>query len=186
VAAASLHGALVAGGYQYPGKSYMGQFTHVPPFSTCTDCHNPHSLKVEVSSCVRCHGTDDPRSIRTSAGDYDGDGDSETNIHSEIASLSETLLEAIKIYSTEVANTTITYTSNYPYFMVAEGEENAGSPYASWTPRLLRAAYNFKFVTGDAGAYAHNPHYAIQLLHDSITDLSTVTGARYQIGKRPN
>lgn len=185
-AGAMMQGSLVGGGYQYPGKSYMGRFTHVPPLSTCTDCHDPHSLEVEVSSCVRCHGTDDPRAIRTSAGDHDGDGERETGIHAEIAALSATLLDAIETYSTEVTPAAIAYSANYPYFMVAEGEENAGSPFASWTPRLLRAAYNYKFVTSDPGAYAHNPHYAIQLLHDSITDLSAATGARYQIGERPN
>lgn len=186
VAGAMLQGSLVGGGYQYPGRSYMGRFTHVPPFSTCTDCHDPHALEVEVTSCGRCHGTNDPRAIRTSAGDYDGDGDREAGIHAEIETLSATLLEAIEVYSVEVVQTAITYSANYPYFMIAEGQENAGRPYASWTPRLLRAAYNYKFVISDSGAYAHNPHYAIQLLHDSITDLSTVTGARYQIGERPN
>ena len=33
--------------------------------------------------------------------------------------------------------------------------------YKAWTPRLLRAAYNYQFVTKDPGAFAHNPTYAI-------------------------
>ena len=38
--------------------------------------------------------------------------------------------------------------------------------YRSWTPRLLKAAYNYQVVSKDPGAYTHNPTYALQLLHD--------------------
>ncbi len=37
----------------------------------------------------------------------------------------------------------------------------------------MKAAYNYQFVTKDPGAFAHNPAYAAQLLHDSIADLGT-------------
>ena len=43
---------------------------------------------------------------------------------------------------------------------------------ASWTPRLLKAAYNWKFVGADAAIHVHNPHYALELLYDSAEDLS--------------
>lgn len=185
-AGATQQGSMVGGGYQYPGLSYMGRFEHVAPFAQCTDCHSPHSLKVEVSSCVRCHGSEDPKTFRTSAGDYDGDGNKVSGIRDEIDTLSATLLEAIEAYSTDIAGIGITYAAHYPYFMTAEGEADAGKPYKNWTPRLLRAAYNYKFVTADHGAYAHNPHYAIQLLHDSIMDISEATGARWVVGERPN
>ncbi len=70
----------------------------------------------------------------------------------------------------------------FPYFFADTDSDGAVSPgeaifpnrYQSWTPRLLRAAYNYQFVAKDAGAYSHNPNYAIQLLHDSMTDLSEV------------
>ena len=39
---------------------------------------------------------------------------------------------------------------------------------------LLQAAYNYQFVGKDHGAYAHNPHYATQLLIDSMEDLATM------------
>lgn len=68
----------------------------------------------------------------------------------------------------------------YPYFFndlnadgaVTEGEAIYPNRYQSWTPRLLRAAYNYQFISKDHGAFAHNPHYALQLLFDSITDLA--------------
>ncbi len=39
------------------------------------------------------------------------------------------------------------------------------------TAAELRAAYNYKFVSGDPGAYVHNWRYAAQLLYDSAYDL---------------
>ncbi|WP_417584981.1 cytochrome C [Pelagibacterium sp.] len=185
VAAATLYGSQVGGGYQYPGKSYMTRFEHVARFSTCTDCHDPHTLEVPIETCARCHDTLSPRAIRTSEVDFDGDGDITTGIHAEIDRLKTMLLDAIENYSIEVSGEQIAYVERYPYFMFAEGETEAGSPYAAWTPRLLRASYNFAFVTADPGAYAHNPHYALQLLHDSIMDLSAATGKQVEIGERP-
>ncbi|MDA1090842.1 MAG: hypothetical protein O3A85_11100 [Proteobacteria bacterium] len=44
--------------------------------------------------------------------------------------------------------------------------------YQSWTPRLLRAAYNYPFVAKDPGMYSHNPKYVLQLLYDSLENLS--------------
>ena len=54
------------------------------------------------------------------------------------------------------------------------GEDEAKMPnkFASWTPRLLKAAYNYQFVTEDPGAYAHNAPYVLQLMHDSLADLA--------------
>jgi hypothetical protein len=73
--------------------------------------------------------------------------------------------------------------ARYPYFFLdANGDgvsdETDGRPvaYNAWTPRSLRAAYNWKLVTADPGSYAHNPHYALELLYDSIEDLSGPLG----------
>lgn len=184
-AAAMQMGSAGGGGYQYPGLSYMTRFTHVRGLAQCIDCHDPHSLEIETQSCVRCHGTEDLRAIRTSQTDFDGDGHTDSGIYAEISALSETLMEAIGTYSVNIIESQIAYADQHPYFFYAEGHENAGAAYASWTPRMLRAAYNYKFVTSDPGAYAHNPHYAIQLLHDSITDLAGAMGHYYEIGERP-
>ena len=54
------------------------------------------------------------------------------------------------------------------------GEAIFPNRYQSWTPRLLRAAYNYQFVAKDHGAFAHNPHYVMQLMFDSLADLSQV------------
>ena len=43
--------------------------------------------------------------------------------------------------------------------------------FASWTPRLMRAAYNYQYVLKDPGSYVHNSQYIVQLLHDSLEDL---------------
>ena len=50
-------------------------------------------------------------------------------------------------------------------------EVNGDNRYTTWTPRLLRAAYNYQYVTKDPGAYAHNPYYIIQVLQDSLESL---------------
>ncbi|MCB1404024.1 MAG: polyheme membrane-associated cytochrome C, partial [Rhodobacteraceae bacterium] len=52
------------------------------------------------------------------------------------------------------------------------GEAVFPNRYASWTPRLLRAAYNYQFLAKDPGAFAHNPRYATQITYDSLEDLS--------------
>ncbi len=73
--------------------------------------------------------------------------------------------------------------TRYPYFFADANGDGVidmvdGSPvaYASWTPRSLRTAYNWKLVTADPGNFAHNPHYSLELLYDSIEDLSEPLG----------
>ena len=79
-----------------------------------------------------------------------------------------------------VAGKPIAYTPEvYPYFFVDlngngtadKDESKFPNRYKAWTPRLLKAAYNYQFVVKDPGAYAHNPTYATELLHDSLADL---------------
>lgn len=41
-----------------------------------------------------------------------------------------------------------------------------------WTPRLLKAAYNYQVAKKDPGGYVHNPTYLLQLLYDSLDSLS--------------
>lgn len=171
IAAAMLHGSEVRGAYEYPGRAYMGRFAHVPPFSQCIDCHDAHSLEVRVETCIGCHQTEDLRAIRTSAADFDGDGDTTSGIYHEIASLHAKLLDQIETYAREVAGVPVTYAARNPYFLGPDGARHAG-----WTPRLLRAAYNYQFIAMDKGAYSHNPHYALQVLHDSIESLAEPLG----------
>lgn len=181
-AAATLMGGLVRGGYQYEGHDYAGRFEHPAPANTCTGCHSPHSLEVAVDSCATCHqGVDDPRAIRMTQADIDGDGDTSEGLASVIDSLHGRLDEAIRAYAAEVVGAPIVYASeSYPYFFAdtdadgTAGEDEAAYPnrYQSWTPRLLKAAYNYQFVAKDPGGYAHNPHYTLQLLIDSLDSLA--------------
>ena len=120
--------------------------------------------------------------------DYDGDGDAKEGMQAEFAGLQEKLLTAIKAYAKEVAKADIGYdAATYPYFFAdtnANGKLDEGErPYATWTPRLLKAAYNYQVAGKDPGAFAHNAKYIIQLLHDSIADLNTKIAKPVDIAK---
>lgn len=180
--AGTLMGSVTGTGYQYEGKDYKGQFTHVPDFAQCTDCHRPHSLaSVPIENCTACHaGAAEFSAIRISPLDYDGDGDTSEGIRDPIANLHERLYAAIQAYAGEIAGAPIIYADQFPYFFtdtngdgaVSEGEAAFPNRYASWTPRLLKAAHNYQFVAKDKAAYVHNPHYALQILFDTLEDLS--------------
>jgi hypothetical protein len=96
-----------------------------------------------------------------SLADYDGDGNVTEGIAEEIATLSEALYAAIQAYPTTVGGAAIGYESHAnPYFFIdtnANGvidpeEANADNRYATWTPRLLKAAYNYQYTQKDPGA----------------------------------
>lgn len=186
-AAASLYGSVVRGGYQYEGLLYQRQNEHVEGFATCADCHDPHTLELDVAACATCHvdveTVEDLRFIRMngSLSDYDGDGDIFEGIAEEIEGLQEILYTLLQEYARDVAGTPLVYDAHaYPYFFidsndngdVDEGEAIFPNAYNAFTPALLRAAYNFQVSQKDPGGYAHNPQYHIQLLHDSIMDLA--------------
>lgn len=183
-AAATQMGSVARGGYQYEGKSYAGAFTHIAKEpSTCLSCHSQHSLKAKpLETCVTCHeGAAKYSDIRTTAIDVAGDGDTKQGIAHSIARLHSLLGGAIRKYATEVVKAPVVYDGHaFPYFFadtdgdgtVSPGEAIFPNRYQSWTPRMLKAAYNYQFVAKDTGAYSHNPHYAIQLLQDSLTDLA--------------
>lgn len=183
-AAATQYGTLVKGGYEYEGMSYDGKFEHPEPYNTCNGCHNPHTLELDVKECATCHAgvakVEDIAKIRMpgSLMDYDGDGDAKEGVASELAGLQEKLLTAIKAYAKEVSKADIGYdAATYPYFFAdknGDGKLDKGEGgYAAWTPRLLKAAYNYQVATKDPGTVAHNAKYIIQLQHDSIADLNT-------------
>ncbi|MCP4382331.1 MAG: polyheme membrane-associated cytochrome C [Hyphomicrobiales bacterium] len=184
-AASTRRGSAVRGGYQYAGRSYAGRFAHVEGFETCVSCHGSHDTAVQLETCTTCHqGAADFRTIRTSPIDVLGNGDTGLGIGAVIEELHARLKAAIMTYAAEVGGGAIVYSSGaYPYFFndinangIADDDEAAfPNRYQSWTPRLLKAAYNYQFVAKDRGAFAHNPRYAIQLMIDSITDLAEVS-----------
>ncbi len=178
-AAATLYGGMTHGGYEYDGNTYDSKNTHVEGYDSCTGCHNPHTLEVKVDQCALCHEgvatVEDLKDIRmvSSNPDYDGDGDAEEGMFYEIQGLQETLLAQIQTYAKDTAGAEISYDAEtYPYFMGADAKA-----YPNWTPRLLKAAYNYQVSLKDPGAFAHGNKYIVQLLFDSISDLGgDVTG----------
>ncbi|MBZ0298646.1 MAG: cytochrome c3 family protein, partial [Anaerolineae bacterium] len=171
-------------------KEYSGQNEHTRRFDECQDCHNEHSLEVRFEECSDCHenvditSAADVRMIRADEDlldadpvDYDGDGDVTEPIESEIQSFHDALLVAIQSYAADTLGTAIIYDSaSYPYWFIDgngngvtdEGEVSGDTRYASWTPTLLRAAYNYQYAAKDPGAFAHNPRYIMQVMYDSI------------------
>lgn len=181
-AAATIMGNDARGGYQYPGKQYVGRFVHVPSADTCVGCHEPHTTDVATEGCLSCHqGAEQFVNIRTRHADFDGDGDRAEGIHGEIMTLHQRLLEAIAAYAEQVSGQPIAYApGSHPYFFAdndGDGQASADEAvhpnrYQHWTPRLLKAAYNYQFVSADPGGYVHNPAYMLQLLYDSLQSLS--------------
>jgi hypothetical protein len=177
-AGATLFGADAAGAYQYDKKEYLGQNQH--PLGKCTDCHDVHALEVKVEACKACHGDKVPEDIRMVATDWDGDGNTTEGVKGEIDTLAEALYAQIQTYAKDTAGAGIVYdAATYPYFMLdANGDgqpdkddKGAIIRYNAWTPRLLRAAFNYQYSQKDPGAFVHNPQYVIQFLIDSIGDL---------------
>lgn len=186
-AGATLFGNEAMGAYQYEGKEYNGRFLHDgEEMLTCTSCHDQHALTLQVNECEDCHEDvefqEDARLIRQEAEDvepidYNGNGDVEEPIADEIASLESDLLTRIQSYAADTVGTAIVYESHtHPYWFIdsnANGEAdpdevNGDNRYASWTPTLLRAAYNYQYIQKDPGVFAHNADYALQILYDSL------------------
>lgn len=184
-AGATLFGGEAMGAYQYEGKEYVGRNAHVAGFDNCIACHGDHGLTLKTDQCEMCHGTTDVETIRMSAVDYDGDGDTEEGLAEEVATLRDALYAAIQDYAADVAGTAIVYDAHaYPYFFIdtnANGEPdpdeaNYGNRYATWTPRLSQAAFNYQCSMKDPGTFAHNGEYIIQVLYDSLDDIGDTTG----------
>jgi len=180
--AATLFGSEVQGAYQYPGNQYVGRFYRGKEFFTCITCHNQHSLKLKIEICGDCHtfASNDPKDIRVDTTDFDGDGNSSEGIAYEISTIHEALYDAIKTYAMDVIGVPIAYDINtHPYFFIDTNrngeidnqENNSNNAYNAWSPRLLRAAYNYNYVNHDRGAYTHNSDYVLQVLYDSLADL---------------
>ena len=183
-AAATWLGGYGEAGFHYAGREYSGRFFHARPVASCNSCHEPHTLEVQFEPCLTCHQADSPQEIRISRQSYDGSGDTGVGIRSDIQANARRLLTMIEDYSRDVVAVPVIYDGNrYPYFFTdanGDGEidmaEGRPVAYGSWTPRSLRAAYNWKLVTADPGNYAHNPAYALELLYDSIADLAGPLG----------
>jgi hypothetical protein len=151
---------------------------HPAPFDNCVGCHDPHALEIDIANCTTCHaGVTELDAIRLTKDDLDGDKDIKEGAAGEIETLQEKLFEAIQAYAEDVAEKPIAYDDHaYPYFFDdanGNGKVDQGEKaYQSFTPRLLKAAYNYQYSQKDPGIYAHNLDYAAQFLYDSLEDLS--------------
>jgi hypothetical protein len=183
IAAATRHGSEVSVGYEYEGRDYVGFYPHVPDYDACTECHDPHSTAIDAAACQPCHANvvafGDIFTIRETDVDYDGDGNVSVGILQEINTLHSALYTVIQQYAADVVGTPIVYTADFPYWaidsngngQVDEGEAGPANRYNAWTPRLLRAAYNYHYVIEDPGGFTHNARYILQLIYDAIQDL---------------
>ncbi|MEZ4736095.1 MAG: hypothetical protein R3E79_54095, partial [Caldilineaceae bacterium] len=182
-AGATRFGTEAKGAYEYEGKEYAGFFDHSDA-NSCTDCHGAHSLQVDWESCTECHeeveAKEDIFAIRYYFDDWDGDGDDEEGVSDEITTMLDELYVAMQGYATDTVGTGIVYESHsHPYYFIdtngngeADPDEvNGDNRYNTWTPRLLRAAYNYQYVQKDPGAFAHNSAYILQILYDSLEDV---------------
>ena len=194
-AAANQFGTLVQGGYEYEDMYYDARFSHVDGYNACYTCHNPHSLEVRLDNCATCHtdpqnqtywgGINDPRNIRFigSYVDYDGDGNMDEGMYYEVEGVRNSLYATIQAYAKDVAGKSIGYdyeNLTYPYFFIDTNgngfidpaEADRANAFNAWTPRLIKAAYNFQCSLKDPGGYAHGGKYLIQLMYDSAENLS--------------
>lgn len=197
-AAATMMGTSARVAYEYPGKSYAGRPNHPAPFSDCTGCHQTHTVAIKVASCAGCHkevtNAASLHLIRVSKTDFDGTGDANEGMADEIGHMSDRLYAAMQVYAKTVAGKPIVYNADaYPYFFVDtngngiadKDEMRVPNQYNAWTPRLMKAAYNYQFIKKDPGAFAHNPIYALQIIYDSIADLGTKVPLDLSKAKRP-
>jgi hypothetical protein len=95
------------GGYEYASHTYSAKNAHAPEMPNCIYCHNPHSLKVQVSRCADCHAQVDASDVTTTRDirlsgtpDYDGDGNVTEGVRDELDGIKDKLLATIVTYGT--------------------------------------------------------------------------------------
>ena len=160
----------------------------------CATCHGrragadttkPRHVASGIRSCSGCHGTVEVENIRghkdyTTPVDYDGDGDVKEGFAYEVTTIHDALYAAIQAYADSVVEASIVYEAQTPPYFFADGNGNGEpdadettpeSSYGTWTPRMLKAAYNYHYVSKDPGAFAHNGKYIVQVLYDSLRDI---------------
>ncbi len=202
-AAATWLGADGEGGFQYDGRAYAGQFEHATGVQSCTQCHDPHSLHMRAdyesesaNLCATCHsnvtGYKDYREVYVDGIDYDGDGQVEGLYH-EIEGMREVLYRAMQAYSAETSQPILWADQNPNRHVDTNQDGEAGEDevqfangFSGFTPRLMRAAFNFQFSAKDPAGYVHNGRYVLQLLYDSIADLAGVVDVDMSALVRPD
>jgi hypothetical protein len=170
--------------YEYDGKTYVGKNPHVDVDGKpgCVGCHDVHAGAPKEELCKQCHGdvaVDDIRGM-SDVTDFNGNGDVKEGVRQEYRALRDVLYTEIQKYA-KAKGHAIAYNGDaYPYwFNDANGdgkasEEESAFPnaYSFWTPKLVKAVYNYNFFANkNPGAGVHNGKYAIQIIFDSIEDI---------------
>jgi hypothetical protein len=135
------------GGYEFTGKTYNSSF-HASLKDGCVQCHNDHSFKPRLSTCIGCHS--DAKSFDVNSG--------------------QTLVKKMLTELRNLLNTANLLTLD------ATGNMSSDNVKASTPPLTIDAAtagalYNYLIVARGSGLGAHNPKYTKQLLFDSISQL---------------
>jgi hypothetical protein len=200
-AAATWLGSEGNAGYEYAQKEYVGRFEHATGVQTCTQCHDAHNLHMNTtqegtSLCATCHSNvvdyHDYKDITVDRTDYDGDGNVEGLYH-EIEGVRDVLYRTMQQYATNELGDSIGWLDQYPYLfkdttadgVISEEEAVFANAYTSFSPRLMRTAFNYQFSVKDPAGYVHNGKYMLQLLFDSIEDLSAVVDVDFDLTLRP-
>ena len=177
VAAATVYNK---GGYEYAGQDYasLGSHKNVGAGSQgpCVACHMGigtanHTWNVANSNtCGNCHSNPTAAKLAEAKAGYDVALDS-----------LRLALEAKGIY----------YDASHPYFFTAPYDPNkavydpanptaANTPFTNWAgvyglsswKDVMGAAFNYRMLVNDPGAYAHNKQYALKLIADSCDFLA--------------
>jgi len=173
-------GGDASGAYEYDGKTYVGTNPHVAVNDKpgCVGCHDVHNGTPDEEACKACHGDVAMNDIRgmTSTGDYNGNGDTSEGLRAEYRALRDVLYAEIQKYAKATTGNAIVYNPDaYPYWFAdanGNGEADADEKaFTTWTPRLLKAAYNYNFLRKQPDVHIHNGKYGIQVTIDTIEDI---------------
>ena len=150
------------------GSRTMWQLPACSRASACVDATKPHSTKVATEGCVACHqgSTTSPRSApampistvtgaptaasaRRSRGCTAHAGPSNRGLCARCRRNADRLcVGQLSPISSPTGDGDGT---------ISEDEAVFPNRYATWTPRLLQAAYNYQVVAKDGGAWVHKP-----------------------------
>lgn len=164
-AGATMYGTEAKVGYEYPGKTYVGRFTHPLGLNTCTSCHEPHTGELQAQKCATCHVSGGRPEARASS----------------VAKSKADLYAGIQQYARTVGGMSIAFSpAAFPYWYadtngngkVDPEELKPSNGYKAYTPRLVQATYNYTFLLRDPGAGYHNGRYAQQLAYDTLESLA--------------
>jgi hypothetical protein len=192
-------------------KQYLRLGGHATNNAPCTSCHDAHALAIPTTfdcsaqACHKTHSSTPPLpnqqmgSLKARTGFWYMGG-TDQGVYQNYVQMMAKLYTAIQQYSlangnvgagTKVICFNQSAASHQDFFVgTAVGQSDgacsttvwgAGGSNTAYTPRLLRAVYNYKFLVQDPGAWAHNPKYVTEVMYDAIRDLNMGIPAGSQI-----